>query len=84
MVMAIPEVKPVVINTVMVEKKLPEFVTKVARVSYEDGCKVYFENDDFVICRFSGTEPILRIFAESSDKETAQSYIDAFKAMLGF
>lgn len=79
-----PEVKDSVVNTVMVEKKLPEFATKVSRVSYEDGCKVYFENDDFVICRFSGTEPILRIFAESSNKATAQGYIDAFKAMLGF
>lgn len=79
-----PEAKDSVVNTVMVEKKLPEFVTKVEHVSYEDGCKVYFENDDFVICRFSGTEPILRIFAESSDKATAQSYIDAFKSMLGF
>lgn len=79
-----PEVKESVVNTVMVEKKLPEFSAKVTRVSYEDGCKVYFENDDFVICRFSGTEPILRIFAESSTKEVAKGYIDAFKSMLGF
>ena len=66
----------------MVDKKLPEFSAKVVRVNYEDGCKVYFENGDFVICRFSGTEPLLRIFAESNNKQTAQSYIDAFRNFL--
>ncbi|MBQ4603442.1 MAG: phosphoglucomutase/phosphomannomutase family protein, partial [Clostridia bacterium] len=49
---------------------------------YEDGCKVYFENGDFVICRFSGTEPLLRIFAESSNKEIAAKYISDFKEFL--
>ncbi|MBO5409657.1 MAG: phosphoglucomutase/phosphomannomutase family protein, partial [Clostridia bacterium] len=47
-----------------------------------DGCKVYFADDSFVICRFSGTEPLLRIFAESSNEETAEGYIKAFKTML--
>jgi phosphomannomutase len=54
----------------------------VVRVSYEDGCKVYFEDESFVICRFSGTEPLLRIFAEGKNKEIAKQYIRAFKEML--
>jgi phosphomannomutase len=60
------------------EHKLPEFYNDIVRVSYEDGCKVYFDDDSWVICRFSGTESLLRIFAEASSKETAQRYIDAF------
>ena len=28
----------------------------VSKVSYEDGCKVYFADNSFVICCFSGTE----------------------------
>ena len=67
----------------MVEKKLPDFGYKIERVNYEDGCKVYFADGGFVICRFSGTEPLLRIFAESSTKETAAKYIADFKAFLG-
>lgn len=63
---------------IMVDKKLPEFKDKVVRVNYEDGCKVYFE-DGFVICRFSGTEPILRIFAESTNRARAYEYIKSFK-----
>ncbi len=77
-----PEAKPEINHILMVDKKLPEFSAKVVRVNYEDGCKIYFENGDFVICRFSGTEPLLRIFAESNDKQTAQSYIDAFRNFL--
>ena len=66
----------------MIDKKLPEFKSEVTRVNYEDGCKVYFENGDFVICRFSGTEPLLRIFAESNNKATAREYVDAFRVFL--
>ena len=77
-----PEYKAVVNNIVFEEKKLPDFDVKVSNVSYEDGCKVYFEDGSFVICRFSGTEPLLRIFAESSTKEAAQKYITDFRKLL--
>ena len=46
------------------EKRLPDFGREITRVSYDDGCKVYFADDSWVICRFSGTEPLLRIAAE--------------------
>jgi phosphomannomutase len=78
-----PEQKDEILNIVMTERKLPEFASKVVRVNYEDGCKVYFEDDSFVICRFSGTEPLLRIFAESSKAEKAEGYILAWKEFLG-
>lgn len=78
----LPSQKEAIVKTLMVDKKLPEFESKVVRVNYEDGCKVYFENGDFVICRFSGTEPLLRIFAESNNKKQAKSYIQTFKEFL--
>ena len=77
-----PEYKDVVNDIIFNQKKLPGFSKKVVKVSYEDGCKVYFEDESFVICRFSGTEPLLRIFAESDNKETATSYITAFRTFL--
>ncbi len=64
------------------EKKIPFFGKPVTRVSYEDGCKVYFADNSFVICRFSGTEPLLRIFAEASDEATAKGYVEAFRDLL--
>ncbi|MBQ6823499.1 MAG: phosphoglucomutase/phosphomannomutase family protein [Clostridia bacterium] len=78
-----PESKDEVVKKVMVDRLLPDFVNKVTMVSYEDGCKVYFDDDSFVICRFSGTEPLLRIFAEGKNAEQAQSYIEAWKELLG-
>lgn len=76
------EQKSLVERLIFQDKVLPSFDTPVARVSYEDGCKVYFTDDSFVICRFSGTEPLLRIFAEAKDQTTAKSYIQAFRTML--
>ena len=70
-------------DVLMVKKQLPDFGREIVRVNYEDGCKVYFADDSFVICRFSGTEPLLRIFAESSDGTAAKEYILAFKEFLG-
>lgn len=46
------------------EKGLPEFTEAIERVSYVDGCKVYFKNGGWILARFSGTEPLLRIFCE--------------------
>ena len=76
-----PAIKPVVQKTLMVDKLLPTFEDEITKVNYEDGCKVYFE-DGFVICRFSGTEPLLRIFAESTNPVRAKEYIDTFKKFL--
>jgi phosphomannomutase len=75
------EEKEAVDRIIFAEKKLPVFDRPVSRVSYEDGCKVYFEDNSYVICRFSGTEPLLRIFAEASSSAVARSYIEAFHAL---
>ena len=37
----------------------------------------YFEDGSFVICRFSGTEPLLRIFAEDGSADRAEALIAA-------
>ena len=67
---------------IYVEKQLPQFEFEIERVSYEDGAKVYFKNSGWVIARFSGTEPLLRIFAEMADKETADGIVEQFKLFL--
>jgi len=46
------------------QKRLPDFGYPVREVSYRDGVKVYFENDGWIVARFSGTEPLIRIFSE--------------------
>ncbi|MBQ7779650.1 MAG: phosphoglucomutase/phosphomannomutase family protein [Clostridia bacterium] len=72
------------INKMLMEDKLlPTFDGfELDRVNYEDGCKIYFKDGSFVICRFSGTEPLLRIFAESSTSEKANELINEMKSFV--
>lgn len=65
------------------EKKVPQFSVAVEKVSYMDGLKVYFENGGWIIARFSGTEPLIRVFCEMPTKELAQQTSDEMCAFLG-
>lgn len=71
-----------VYKTLLEDKLLPVFPCEVDHVSYLDGCKVYFKNGGWVIGRFSGTEPLLRIFCEMEDEKSANLTADALEAFL--
>ena len=61
------------------EKRVPDFaVGNPTKINYTDGVKFYFK-DAFVICRFSGTEPLLRIFAEGKTEADALRLIREVK-----
>lgn len=77
-----PDQKEAVVGKLITQQQLPVFEQTIKHVGYEDGCKVYFEDGSFVSCRFSGTEPLLRIFAEARDANTAACYIDTFRDFL--
>ncbi|MDO5410876.1 MAG: phosphoglucomutase/phosphomannomutase family protein [Lachnospiraceae bacterium] len=64
------------------EKKLPKFEQAVEKISYRDGCKVYFADGGWVIARFSGTEPLLRIFCEMDSKREAEEICGQYEAFL--
>ena len=66
----------------MEEKKIPELPFEVEKVSYLDGSKVYFKNGGWVIGRFSGTEPLIRIFCEMPDIEMAKQVCDIYEKFL--
>lgn len=68
-------------DKLFVEKFVPNFKHKIDKVSYMDGMKVYFENG-WVIARFSGTEPLLRIFAEMDDQGAVEEVISIFVSAL--
>ncbi len=65
------------------EKKLPCLPFAIADVSYLDGSKVYFENGGWVTARFSGTEPLLRIFCEMPAKDDAIKVCEIYEDFLG-
>ncbi len=59
-------------------KKLPKKIGtfKVAEVNASDGLKIYFENDEWLLMRPSGTEPLVRVYAETATKKDTQVLLD--------
>ena len=65
-----------------VRLEVPDFGNAVKKISREDGCKVYFADGSWVICRFSGTEPLLRMAAEGETSSQAKTYIRIWRSAL--
>lgn len=65
-----------------VHEALPDFGKEPARVNRADGCKAYFPDGSWVICRFSGTEPLLRMAAEASTREESERLIRVWREFL--
>lgn len=54
----------------------------VLRTSDLDGTKFLLEHDAWALLRFSGTEPVLRIFAEAETPAKAQELVDGIRNYL--
>ena len=65
------------------ERKLPKLPFETEKVSYLDGSKVYFKNGGWVTARFSGTEPLLRIFCEMPSAQDAREVCRIYEEFLG-
>ncbi|NLL73576.1 MAG: phosphoglucomutase/phosphomannomutase family protein [Clostridiales bacterium] len=74
--------KDEIYQTLIVQKCLPKMPFEIDKISYLDGCKVYFKNGGWIITRFSGTEPLLRIFCEMPDKESVVCLCSIFEEFL--
>lgn len=76
------EKKDEVHKVLMEDKELPELPYEIDHVSYLDGCKVYFKNGGWIIARFSGTEPLIRIFCEMPTLEQAGEVVGLYEEFL--
>lgn len=77
------EKKEEVYRILIEEKQLPKLPAQIEHVSYLDGSKVYFQNGGWVIARFSGTEPLIRIFCEMPQEEDAKKICSIYEEFLG-
>lgn len=77
------EKKNEILHTIMEDKMIPDLPFAIERISYLDGCKIYFQNGGWVAVRFSGTEPLLRIFCEMPEAGEAIQVCDIFEEYLG-
>jgi len=56
---------------------------EVRRLETIDGWKYHFDNDQWLMIRASGTEPVLRTYAESNSLENARKILAACKTAIG-
>ena len=55
---------------------------RVARFQTDDGFKYHLEDGSWLLIRFSGTEPIMRIYSESSSPEQVKEILEAGRQMV--
>lgn len=63
-------------DRIFADRDLPDFSAlghEVEKVTWVDGCKVYFTNGGWATIRFSGTEPLLRVFCEMPTEAEAST-----------
>lgn len=77
-----PEKKIEIQRILMEERKIPSLPVAIDHISWLDGCKVYFADGGWVSARFSGTEPLLRIFCEMENWEDAREICRIFEEFL--
>lgn len=77
------EKKEEIYQTLLVDKLFPMLDYEIDKISYLDGCKIYFRNGGWIVIRFSGTEPLLRIFCEMPEAGAAEKITEAYEVFLG-
>ncbi|HEV1998658.1 MAG TPA: hypothetical protein VGR61_11075 [Candidatus Dormibacteraeota bacterium] len=56
---------------------------RVVRVRDDDGFKFYLEDGSWTLVRFSGTEPLIRVYSEAPSQEKVKALIEALIQVLG-
>lgn len=78
------EVKQAIVENCKNNKYNSFGLYKVKRIETIDGWKYFFDNDEWMMIRASGTEPVLRNYAEAETTEKAFSILKAVeKTLLG-
>ena len=70
------------LQTLLFEKELLPALDGIEHIDRSDGVKLWFSDGAWVICRFSGTEPLLRMAAEAESGNRADSLIAAWQELL--
>jgi len=70
---------------VKIKKKLPKLLLghKITETNTIDGLKIILDNDWWVLMRPSGTEPLLRTYAETDSQENTKKFLDLAVKLVG-
>lgn len=78
-----PERRQQLMDQLFTRRELPTFGQDPISVDYGDGVKVRLPDDAWLVARFSGTEPVLRVFAEAADEDAAHALVTTMVEFLG-
>ncbi len=70
------------IDCVLADKITPKHRYELDKVEYKEYIKIYYKNGNWVLIRFSGTEPVLRIFAEADTEKESMALISDWEELL--
>jgi len=56
---------------------------KVAKVDSTDGFRFFFADKSWLLIRFSGTEPLVRIYSEADSLQRARDLLDGGRKLIG-
>ena len=78
-----PEDKPAVVSRVQAAK--PEQIAglEVTEIDTRDGFRFVLEGGDWLLIRFSGTEPVIRVYTETTRQELVDEILQAGLALAG-
>jgi len=58
--------------------------SKVTKIDTTDGFRFFLGDESWLLIRFSGTEPLVRIYAEAESLKRASQLLDEGKELIGF
>ncbi len=62
-------------SSIVIEELSKDAMSKGKRVDMIDGVKVWIDDDTWIMVRASGTEPIMRLYAESADENKLRDVV---------
>jgi len=72
------KIKDIIFN----KKQIVGNMEEIEKVTHANFVKVYYKNGDWVLIRFSGTEPVLRVVMEVDTKERADMLLSEWTKLL--
>ena len=72
-----------IIKRALENKELPNQRYEIDNIVWKDYVKIYYKNDNWLLIRFSGTEPVIRIFAEAETQKESDDLILDWQNFLG-
>jgi phosphomannomutase len=78
-----PEEKPAVVARAKAAKPTSLAGLKVTEIDLRDGFRYVLEGGDWVLIRFSGTEPVIRVYCETTRGDKVQALLHEGLKLVG-